>query len=64
MTLEQIRALKLCCYAFYVREGRTGLNSFDNEAYTAAKNAVKLVTGELYACGTWWKDQFTAAEPY
>jgi hypothetical protein len=64
MTIDQIRALKLCCYAFYLRENRTGLNTFDSEAYAAAKNAVKLATGELYAEGTWWKDHWTPAEPY
>ena len=58
MTTDQITAMKLACKAFYIREGRTGLNTWDNEAYAALKTAVKLFTGELYASGEWYKDQW------
>ncbi len=64
MTNEQIRALKLCCHAFYARLHRTGLNTDDAIAYAAASDAVKLATGELYASGEWWIDQWNRAKPF
>jgi hypothetical protein len=58
MTPEQIIALKLCCWAFYRREHLTGLNTWDSEAYKAAKEAVKAETKEIYASGRWYVDQW------
>lgn len=58
MDNQTIIALKACVEAIYIREHGKGINTHDAYAKSLAIAAIKANTGELYASGEWFKDEW------